>query len=112
MGRIEAGRKITSEPWSPREGQQRNQRRPLFGVEGVLRSKNEKSDKKFQKSARKDLTEPTLLEITDYPVYQALIVDWIYSFSRHSGRFLGFTPRASFLVLRARRGDSAGPAAH
>src|SRR5262250_3221602 len=64
MGRIEADREITSEPWSPREGQQRNQRRPLFGEEGVLRSKNEKSDKKFQKSPRKDLAEPTLLEIT------------------------------------------------
>jgi hypothetical protein len=72
MGRIEADRKITSEPWSPREGQQRNQRRPLFGVEGVLRSKNEKGDKKFQKSARKDLTEPTLLEIPDCQPHEVI----------------------------------------
>src|SRR5215475_14948464 len=29
--------------------------------------KTKKGDKKFQKSARKDLTEPTLLEISDNP---------------------------------------------
>jgi hypothetical protein len=42
--------------------EERQQMKPLFRVEGEVRSKN-------------DLTEPALLEMFDYGVYQALYRD-------------------------------------
>jgi hypothetical protein len=51
--RTEADRWITSEPWSSKQ-RSTEQGRPLFGVTGEVRSK-------------KDLTGPTLLEMSDYP---------------------------------------------
>src|ERR1700730_7493143 len=52
LGRTEADRKITSEPWSSKQGQTRTTKTTLgSGRSSVL---------------RKDLTGPTLLEMSDY----------------------------------------------
>ena len=40
-----------------------NETNKIFRVKGVVRSKRKKGDKKIQKNPKKDLTEPTLLEI-------------------------------------------------
>jgi hypothetical protein len=46
--------------------------RPLFGVKGVVHPKNRRKCKKEPKNSKKNLTEPTLLEITAKLVYQDL----------------------------------------
>ena len=51
MGRTEADRKITSEPWSSMQRSNKEQGRPLFGVDGEV-------------CAKKYLTGPTLLEMS------------------------------------------------
>jgi hypothetical protein len=57
MGRTEADRRITSEPWSSTLGQRNLTKQTLFGVDGEVRSK-------------KDLTEPALLEMSGNGIYQ------------------------------------------
>jgi hypothetical protein len=59
MGRTEADRRITSEPWSSTLGQRNLTKQTLFGVDGEVRSK-------------KDLTEPALLEMSGYATNQEL----------------------------------------
>jgi hypothetical protein len=59
MGRTETDRKITSEPWLSTLGQRNLMKKTLFGVYGEVRSK-------------KDLTEPALLEMSGFRVYQDL----------------------------------------
>src|SRR5215469_13561692 len=48
LGRTETDRKITNEPWSSKQSLT-EQRRPLFGVKGVVRPKKEKREQKFIK---------------------------------------------------------------
>src|SRR5215831_7997658 len=48
LGRTETDRKITNEPWSSKRSLT-EQRRPLFGVKGVVCPKKEKREQKFIK---------------------------------------------------------------
>jgi len=68
MGRTEADREITSEPWLSTQSST-EQIRPLFGVSGVVCPKKEK---RRQKNSKTILPEPTLLEITGYATTQEL----------------------------------------
>src|ERR1700688_1572440 len=62
MGRTETDRKITNEPWS---SMQKNRNRK--------RAKEKNSFRRKERSVfKKSLTGPTLLEMYDYRVYQAL----------------------------------------
>src|SRR5215471_10299748 len=45
LGRTETDRKITNEPWSSKQNLA-EQRRPLFGVNGVVRPKNKRKMQK------------------------------------------------------------------
>src|SRR5215831_9647472 len=48
LGRTETDRKITNEPWSSKQSLT-EQRRPLFGVKGVVCPKKEKREQKLIK---------------------------------------------------------------
>ena len=72
LGRTETDRKITNEPWSSKQSLM-EQRRPLFGVKGVVRSTKERENKKFIK---KVLTRAGIVRDIAYepnaPLYSAL----------------------------------------
>src|SRR5215469_6128427 len=72
LGRTETDRKITNEPWSSKQSLT-EQRRPLFGVKGVVCPKKEKREQKFIK---KVLTRAGIVRDIAYephaPLYSAL----------------------------------------
>jgi hypothetical protein len=55
-----------SEPWSSKQRSKKGRGRPLFGVNAVVCSKKKKVTKNARKKTKKDLTGPTLLEISEY----------------------------------------------
>ena len=61
-----------SEPWSSKQRSKKGRGRPLFGVNAVVCPKKKKVTKNARKKTKKDLTGPTLLEISDYATYQGL----------------------------------------
>src|SRR5215472_6703937 len=72
LGRTETDRKITNEPWSSKQSLT-EQRRPLFGVKGVVCPKKEKRE---QKLIKKVLTRAGIVRDIAYephaPLYSAL----------------------------------------
>src|SRR5215469_17903190 len=72
LGRTETDRKITNEPWSSKQSLT-EQRRPLFGVKGVVCPKKEKREQKF---IQKVLTRAGIVRDIAYepnaPLYSAL----------------------------------------
>jgi hypothetical protein len=66
LGRTETDRKIMSEPWSSKQRSKKGRGRPLFGVNAVVCSKKKNVTKNARKKTKKDLTGPTLLEISEY----------------------------------------------
>src|SRR5215472_4233862 len=100
LGRTETDRKITNEPWSSKQSLT-EQRRPLFGVKGVVCPKKEKREQKFIK---KVLTRAGIVRDIAYephaPLYSAL--NWTEVGRNH---VFNWTPRllkkleASVLML-------------
>src|SRR5215468_7398543 len=85
LGRTETDRKITNEPWSSKQSLT-EQRRPLFGVKGVVCPKKEKRE---QKLIKKVLTRAGIVRDIAYEPSAPLIppLNWT-----EVGRKINFKP--------------------
>src|SRR4029077_10050919 len=99
LGRTEVDRKIISEPRSSKQRSKKGPGRPLFGVNAVVCSKEKKSDKNAEKKQKKDLTGPTLLEISEYPTNRAIEPPRLHGEKKDLRFFLVF-PENSRMCLR------------